>query len=108
MYYNRIEILIVIPPPPPRCFLPLLIDCSEDGVGLGDAFVSNKAQLESLYTPYCQHRATSEDAYHDLAPWCEEMRAALKDRLELADYLILPVQRITKYSILLHNFHKYR
>ena len=30
----------------------------------------------------------------------------MKDRLELPDYLILPVQRITKYSLLLQDFHK--
>ena len=31
----------------------------------------------------------------------------MKDRLELPDYLIMPVQRITKYSLLLQDFHKF-
>ena len=32
------------------------------------------------------------------------MRDKLKDRLGLRDYLILPVQRITKYNLLLKSF----
>lgn len=31
----------------------------------------------------------------------------MRDRLTLRDYLILPVQRITKYNLLLKNFMKY-
>ena len=32
------------------------------------------------------------------------MRDQLKDRLSLRDYLILPIQRITKYNLLLKNY----
>jgi len=37
----------------------------------------------------------------------QELCTQLKDRLQLADYLILPVQRITKYSLLLEDMLKY-
>ncbi len=35
------------------------------------------------------------------------MRSKLKDRLSLRDYLILPIQRITKYYLLLKNVHEF-
>lgn len=35
------------------------------------------------------------------------MSSKLKDRLSLRDYLILPIQRITKYNLLLKNIHEY-
>ncbi len=31
----------------------------------------------------------------------------MKDRLNLRDYLILPIQRITKYNLLLKNVHEF-
>ena len=37
----------------------------------------------------------------------QELRSQLQDRLKLADYLILPVQRITKYTLLLMDFQKH-
>jgi len=37
----------------------------------------------------------------------QDLCTQLKDRLQLADYLILPVQRITKYSLLLEDMLKY-
>ena len=36
----------------------------------------------------------------------QDIRTQLQDRLELADYLILPVSRITKWSLLLSDFRK--
>ena len=57
---------------------------------------------------YCQNKAASDDIYHDFSSFYEDLRVELKDRQRLPDYLILPVQRITKYGLLLADFHKYR
>ena len=37
----------------------------------------------------------------------QELSTQLKDRLTLRDYLIKPIQRITKYSLFLKNLRKY-
>ena len=61
-----------------------------------------------MYVTYCKNKETSDNIYHEYAAYFDERRSNLRDRLELPDYLILPVQRITKYTLLLRDFHKYR
>ena len=61
-----------------------------------------------MYVTYCKNKGTSDTIYHEHVPYFDERGGQLSDRLKLADYLILPVQRITKYTLLLHDFHKYR
>ena len=41
------------------------------------------------------------------APSSQDRRSLQQDRLKLPDYLILPVQRITKYTLLLSDFRKH-
>ena len=52
------------------------------------------------------HVQTHHDDFSPSFPTWQELRAQLQDRLELADYLILPVSRITKCSLLLSDFRK--
>ena len=87
--------------------LPKLLECESDPAKLGDVFISSKEQL-LMYVIYCQNKATSDTLYHEFTAFFEEVRSQLRDRLELPDYLIMPVQRITKYTLLLHDFHKSR
>ena len=87
--------------------LPKLLECESDPANLGDVFISSREQL-LMYVTYCQNKAASDTLYHEFTAFFEEVRAQLKDRLELPDYLIMPVQRITKYTLLLHDFHKSR
>lgn len=61
-----------------------------------------------MYVKYCKNKAASDTLYHEFTTFFEEVRAQLQDRLELSDYLIMPVQRITKYTLLLQDFHKSR
>lgn len=88
-------------------FLPELQACEINPLKLGDLFVSCEPQLR-LYVTYCRNKASSDAIFHDHAQYFEERRGQLRDRLKLPDYLIMPVQRITKYTLLLHDFHKYR
>ena len=87
--------------------LPKFLDCESDPSNLGNVFISNEEQL-LMYVTYCQNKATSDTLYHEFTAFFEEVKAQLRDRLELPDYLIMPVQRITKYTLLLHDFHKSR
>ena len=59
-----------------------------------------------MYVTYCKNKSQSETICREFTPYFEEIRSQLRDRLDLPDYLILPVQRITKYSLLLADFHK--
>lgn len=88
-------------------FLPKLLECELDPTTLGDVFIASKEQL-LMYVTYCQNKAASDTLYHEFTSFFEEVKAQLKDRLELPDYLIMPVQRITKYTLILHDFHKSR
>lgn len=87
--------------------LPKLLACESDPIHLGDAFVQHEEELR-MYISYCQTKSCSDGIYQEYASYFEELRAELKDRKKLPDYLILPVQRITKYGLLLADFHKYR
>lgn len=96
-----------MPRPFPRKLLPKLLECESDPSHLGDAFIEQEEGLH-LYISYCQNKAASDDIYHEFLAYFEELSVELKDRQKLPDYLILPVQRITKYGLLLSDFHKYR
>lgn len=83
------------------------MECESDPAHLGQAFTTHEEGLK-LYIPYCQNKAASDDIYHEFFNFFEDLRIELKDRQKLPDYLILPVQRITKYGLLLAEFNKYR
>lgn len=89
-------------------FLPELTACEGDPEKLGNSFVKNENELH-MYITYCKNKERSEALFRgELAAYFEEQRNLLRDRLKLPDYLILPVQRITKYTLFLQDFHKYR
>ena len=92
---------------PYSVLLPKLLECESSPAKLGDVFISSKEQL-LMYVTYTQNKAASDNLYHEFTAFFEEVRSQLRDRLELPDYLIMPVQRITKYTLLLHDFHKSR
>lgn len=83
------------------------MECESEPTHLGDVFIGHEQQLK-LYIPYCRNKTASSDIYREFFSFFEELHAELKDRQKLPDYLILPVQRITKYGLLLADFHKYR
>ena len=91
--------------PQSRHFLPALLECESDPTKLGDTFESAEEQLR-MYITYCKDKSESESLYQEFSPFFEEIRSQLRDRLSLPNYLILPVQRITKYNLLLADFNK--
>ncbi|CAI8009161.1 Kalirin, partial [Geodia barretti] len=86
-------------------FLPQLVACQSQPEDLGGVFASSEESLQ-VYVAYCKAKAASHALLQEHRGFFEELRAQMQDRLELADYLILPVSRITKCSLLLSDFRK--
>uniref|UniRef100_A0A8C9XEM8 non-specific serine/threonine protein kinase n=1 Tax=Sander lucioperca TaxID=283035 RepID=A0A8C9XEM8_SANLU len=84
-------------------FVGELEKCLEDHEHLPELFIKHERRLH-MYVVYCQNKPKSEyivaeyDTYFDQDTQC---------RLTLSDFLIKPIQRITKYQLLLKDFLKY-
>lgn len=60
-----------------------------------------------LYVVYCQNKPKSEYIVNEYESYFEELRQKFGHKLQLADLLIKPVQRITKYQLILNELYKY-
>jgi serine/threonine protein kinase len=89
-----------------REILPQLEGCRDNLSDLADLFALSAQQMKALYVTYCQGKHRSEDVYNEHIEYLEDIREKLRDRLCLRDYLILPVQRITKYNLLLKSINE--
>uniref|UniRef100_A0A672IPS9 Kalirin RhoGEF kinase a n=1 Tax=Salarias fasciatus TaxID=181472 RepID=A0A672IPS9_SALFA len=76
--------------------------CLDDHQLLPELFIKHERRLH-MYVIYCQNKPKSEfivaeyDGYFDVR----------ESRLTISDFLIKPIQRITKYQLLLKDFLKY-
>ncbi|DAA17791.1 TPA: triple functional domain (PTPRF interacting) [Bos taurus] len=88
-------------------FLGELEKCLEDPEKLGSLFVKHERRLH-MYIVYCQNKPKSEHIVSEyIDTFFEDLKQRLGHRLQLTDLLIKPVQRITKYQLLLKDFLKY-
>uniref|UniRef100_A0A3B4YJZ0 non-specific serine/threonine protein kinase n=1 Tax=Seriola lalandi dorsalis TaxID=1841481 RepID=A0A3B4YJZ0_SERLL len=84
-------------------FVGELEKCLEDNEHLPELFIKHERRLH-MYVVYCQNKPKSEfivaeyDTYFDVN---------IQSRLTISDFLIKPIQRITKYQLLLKDFLKY-
>ncbi|XP_038050997.1 guanine nucleotide exchange factor DBS-like [Patiria miniata] len=77
---------------------------------IGKCFVKRKEELDSLYSTYCQNKPRSEILRRECGnnnPFFQECQRLLGHKLPLSAYLLKPVQRITKYQLLLREMLKY-
>jgi hypothetical protein len=89
-------------------FLNDLIACGDDALAVGQCFVKWEVKLQELYVTYCKNKPRSDAVLHDPnKSFFDTVQSQLKDRLNISDYLIRPVQRITKYQLLLRDLVKY-
>ncbi|NP_001414337.1 MCF.2 cell line derived transforming sequence [Rattus norvegicus] len=89
-------------------FMSRLEDCSDAPERVGPCFLERKEDFQ-MYAKYCQNKPRSEliwRKYSECA-FFQECQRKLKHRLGLDSYLLKPVQRITKYQLLLKELLKY-
>ncbi|XP_026826598.1 kalirin isoform X2 [Ooceraea biroi] len=84
-------------------FLKALERCLERPEELGPLFKRYERKLH-MYVVYCQNKPVSEYIVSEyIDTYFEELRQKLGHRLQLCDLLIKPIQRITKYQLLLRE-----
>ncbi|XP_053567830.1 LOW QUALITY PROTEIN: probable guanine nucleotide exchange factor MCF2L2 [Bombina bombina] len=92
-----------------RIFLKELENCTENTDSLGRCFLKRKEDLQ-VYEKYCQNKPKSEALWRQCGEslFFQECQRKLDHKLSLDAYLLKPVQRITKYQLLLKEMLKCR
>uniref|UniRef100_A0A8C5M2H6 MCF.2 cell line derived transforming sequence-like 2 n=1 Tax=Leptobrachium leishanense TaxID=445787 RepID=A0A8C5M2H6_9ANUR len=90
-----------------RIFLKELQKCTENADSLGRCFLKRKEDLQ-IYEKYCQNKPRSESLWRQCGEsiFFQECQRKLDHKLSLDAYLLKPVQRITKYQLLLKEMLK--
>uniref|UniRef100_A0A8D1VK76 MCF.2 cell line derived transforming sequence like n=2 Tax=Sus scrofa TaxID=9823 RepID=A0A8D1VK76_PIG len=81
------------------------LDCPEL---VGRCFLERMEEFQ-IYQKYCQNKPRSESLWRQCSdcPFFQECQKKLDHKLSLDSYLLKPVQRITKYQLLLKEMLKY-
>ncbi|KAG7326913.1 hypothetical protein KOW79_010314 [Hemibagrus wyckioides] len=87
-------------------FLGELEKCLQDHDKLAELFIKHERRLH-MYVIYCQNKPRSEFIVAEYDTFFEEVQQEINSRMSISDYLIKPIQRITKYQLLLKDFLKY-
>ncbi|XP_061095242.1 guanine nucleotide exchange factor DBS isoform X2 [Conger conger] len=90
-----------------RTFLKELENCVENPELLGRCFLKRKEDLQA-YEKYCQNKPRSEALWRQCGDcaFFQECQKKLEHKLSLDAYLLKPVQRITKYQLMLKEMLK--
>uniref|UniRef100_A0A8C6SXW0 Quattro n=1 Tax=Neogobius melanostomus TaxID=47308 RepID=A0A8C6SXW0_9GOBI len=83
-------------------FLPELETCEEEPTRLGRCFLRHRDSF-ALYALYSKNKPVSDRLLIDHRTFFKQKQLALGDRMDLWSYLLKPVQRISKYSLLLQD-----
>ncbi|XP_021569972.1 proto-oncogene DBL isoform X2 [Carlito syrichta] len=89
-------------------FMSSLENCADAPERVGPCFLERKDDFQ-MYAKYCQNKPRSEAIWRKYSEcaFFQECQRKLKHRLGLDSYLLKPVQRITKYQLLLKELLKY-
>ncbi|KAM4626279.1 kalirin isoform 4-T4 [Discoglossus pictus] len=87
-------------------FLGELQKCLQEPDYLAQLFIKHERRLH-MYVVYCQNKPRSEFVVAEYDSYFEEVMQETNQRFTLSDFLIKPIQRITKYQLLLKDFFKY-
>ncbi|XP_012665383.1 proto-oncogene DBL isoform X2 [Otolemur garnettii] len=89
-------------------FMSSLETCTDAPERVGPCFLERKDDFQ-MYAKYCQNKPRSEAIWRKFSEcaFFQECQRKLKHRLGLDSYLLKPVQRITKYQLLLKELLKY-
>ncbi|XP_022698752.1 guanine nucleotide exchange factor DBS-like [Varroa jacobsoni] len=91
-------------------FLGDLQGCQTTPEQVGQCFVQRSEEFHQLYSVYCMNKPRSEALRAQCAnddAFFKECQRRLQHKLPLDAYLLKPVQRITKYQLLLKDLLKY-
>ncbi|XP_028259175.1 guanine nucleotide exchange factor DBS isoform X2 [Parambassis ranga] len=90
-----------------RTFLMELENCAEKPELVGTCFLKRKEELQ-VYEKYCQNKPRSEVIWRQCGDslFFQECQKKLDHKLSLDAYLLKPVQRITKYQLMLKEMLK--
>ncbi|KAF7649510.1 hypothetical protein LDENG_00140430, partial [Lucifuga dentata] len=90
-----------------RTFLKELENCAEKPELVGTCFLKRKEELQ-VYEKYCQNKPRSEVLWRQCGDslFFQECQKKLDHKLSLDSYLLKPVQRITKYQLMLKEMLK--
>uniref|UniRef100_UPI003AACB88C proto-oncogene DBL n=1 Tax=Centroberyx gerrardi TaxID=166262 RepID=UPI003AACB88C len=91
-----------------RIFLQDLQGCLETPERVGACFLRRKEKFQ-VYERYCQNKPRSELLWRQCSdsPFFQECQKKLDHKLGLDSYLLKPVQRLTKYQLLLKELLKH-
>ncbi|XP_066496059.1 proto-oncogene DBL [Tiliqua scincoides] len=91
-----------------RIFLHHLESCLEAPERVGYYFLERREDFQ-MYEKYCQNKPRSESLWRQCADslFFQECQRKLEHKLGLDSYLLKPVQRLTKYQLLLKELLKY-
>uniref|UniRef100_A0A452R6Z8 MCF.2 cell line derived transforming sequence like n=1 Tax=Ursus americanus TaxID=9643 RepID=A0A452R6Z8_URSAM len=91
-----------------RIFLRELEDYTDCPELVGRCFLERMEEFQ-IYEKYCQNKPRSESLWRQCSdcPFFQECQRKLDHKLSLDSYLLKPVQRITKYQLLLKEMLKY-
>ncbi|KAG9466857.1 hypothetical protein GDO78_015966, partial [Eleutherodactylus coqui] len=67
----------------------------------------DKERKLHMYVVYCQNKPRSEYVVAEYDSFFEEVKQEINQRFTISDFLIKPIQRITKYQLLLKDFLKF-
>lgn len=89
-------------------FLRELEMCLEQPLLVGQVFMAKENEFQ-MYASYCKNKPSSEALREDCAdvPFFQKCQQKLGHQLPLHAYLLKPIQRITKYQLILKQFIKY-
>ncbi|XP_076877287.1 proto-oncogene DBL isoform X2 [Brachyhypopomus gauderio] len=91
-----------------RVFLQDLERCLDVPEAVGACFLERKENFQ-VYERYCQNKPRSESLWRQFSDcaFFQECQKRLEHKLALDSYLLKPVQRLTKYQLLLKELLKY-
>ncbi|XP_055005301.1 kalirin isoform X1 [Boleophthalmus pectinirostris] len=87
-------------------FVGELEKCLDDHDHLAELFIKHERRLH-MYVIYCQNKPKSEFIVAEYDTYFDGIQQDIQSRLSISDFLIKPIQRITKYQLLLKDFLKY-
>ncbi|XP_069080745.1 kalirin isoform X3 [Pleurodeles waltl] len=87
-------------------FMAELEKCLQEPERLAQLFIKHERRLH-MYVVYCQNKPRSEYIVAEYDTYFEDLKQEINQRLTISDFLIKPIQRITKYQLLLKDFLKF-